>query len=198
MINTPIRTLLTLSVALAPAVLAADDHESGPAGIYTGFLAFDLGGNEVREGVVIVLAADGSVVFGAEEGQDEAVDPDTGVVTANDFESTTMGAWRAEGDGAVFGVQQFRAGSGLCKAIQPQVEGVLPSCAFVLTARLEPGVSVRGTDCAMGALGGGFSVLSVNGAEVVANPLGLDLAFDYCLEKRSVDNFLELAPLSEN
>lgn len=165
-------------------------------GVYRGFLAFDLKGKEIREGLMVAFGANGMVVFGAEEGQDEPVDAKTGIVTKNDFESTTIGLWRAAGkDMLEFGVQQYRAGSGLCGAVKPSAKGVLPSCSFVLTARLKASVKVRGTECDLGGTGGGFGVQSVDGVKVETNPLGLGLKLDYCLQKQTVDSFLKLAPI---
>jgi hypothetical protein len=165
-------------------------------GVYRGFLAFDLKGKEVREMLMVAFGANGIVVFGAEEGQDEPVDPKTGVVTKNDFESTAIGLWRGTGEDMLeFGIQQYRAGSGLCGAVKPQSKGVLPSCSLILTARLKASTNVRGTTCDLGGTGGGISVQSVDGAKVETNPHGWGLKIDYCLQKQTVDSFLKLAPI---
>lgn len=191
-----LRYWLVLLVALSPVMSAGHAAADDPEGVYRGFLAFDIKGKEIRERLMVAFGANGTVVFGAEEGQDEPVDPKTGVVTKNDFESTTIGLWREAGDdGLEFGVQQYRAGSGLCKAVKPNASGVLPSCSFVLTARLQPQASVRGTKCDLGGVGGGFGVQSVDGVKIETNPLGLGLKIDYCLQKQTVEMFLKLAPI---
>jgi hypothetical protein len=46
---------------------------------------------------------------------------------------------------------------------------------------------VRGTECDLGGVGGGFGVQSVDGVKVETNPLGLGLKMDYCLQKQTVD-----------
>ncbi|WP_424933441.1 hypothetical protein [Amaricoccus macauensis] len=199
---TSVTKILALSAFAAgpcgtPVLVHAQGAGSNLAGVYHGFVVLNLPSGAVREGLMVAFEADGAVIFGAEEGHDEPIDAETGLVTANDFESTTMGAWRAEGEGLVFGVKQFRAGSALCGDIAPSSEGVLRSCSFTITARLEPGLSVQGEDCDLGGTGGGLSVQSVDGAQNVADPLGLGLAPDYCLKRLSLDDFLELAPLAE-
>jgi hypothetical protein len=166
------------------------------AGTYRGFLAFDHKGKEVREAMMIVFHEDGTLVLGAEEGHDERVDPTTGLVTANDVESANLGLWRRAGtDTLEFGSQQFRAGSGFCKPVNVHGEGLLPTCSFILTARLTTGAAVRGEQCDLGGVNGGFSVQSVDGSRTETNPFGLGLRLDYCLWRMSVDRFLELAPL---
>jgi hypothetical protein len=187
---------LMICSVLAPLAGAGQASAESLEGVYRGFLAFDLKGKEIRESLMVAFGANGVVVFGAEEGQDEPVDPKTGIVTKNDFESTTIGLWRTAGqDTLEFGVQQYRAGSGLCGAVKPSAKGVLPSCSFVLTARLKAPATVRGIECDLGGVGGGFSVQSVDGVKVETNPLGLGLKLDYCLQKQTVDNFLKLAPI---
>jgi hypothetical protein len=187
---------LMISTCLMSLTCVVPASAAGLEGVYRGFLAFDFKGKEVRERLMVTFGTNGMVVFGAEEGQDEPLDPKTGIVTKNDFESTTMGLWRPAGqDTLEFGVQQFRAGSGLCGAVKPSAKGVLPSCSFVLTARLKASATVRGTECDLGGVGGGFGVQSVDGVKVETNPLGLGLKMDYCLQKQTVDSFLKLAPI---
>ena len=71
----------------------------------------------------------------------------------------------------------------------------MPTCSFILTARLETGVEVRGESCDLGGIDGGLSVQSVDGSVTEPNPMDLGIRVDYCLQKTSVDQFLELAPL---
>ena len=147
-----------------------------PAGTYRGFLAFDHKGKEVREALMVSFHADGTMIMGAEEGHDEPVDPETGLATRNDVESANLGVWRESGAGVVeFGTQQYRAGSGFCKPVNAQGEGLLPTCSFILTARLHKGETVRGTRCDLGGVKGGFSLQSVDGRKVDTNPFGLVL-----------------------
>lgn len=188
---------LAAALHLVPVAGHAQDAGDDSAGAYRGFLAFDLRGSEIREGLIVVFAADGTVIFGAEEGQDEPVDAETGIVTANDFESTALGVWRTEDEGLVFGVQQFRAGSALCGDIEPAAEGVLQSCSFTITSRLSRGAAVRGSECDLGGTGGGLGAQSVDGAQTVADPLGLGLALDVCLNRLTVEDLLAQAPLAE-
>lgn len=174
------------SVAIADAI----------AGTYQGFLAFDHKGKEVREAMMITFHEDGTLIFGAEEGHDEPVDPNTGLITRNDVESANLGLWRQAGEDTVeFGSQQYRAGSGFCKPVNQHGKDMLPTCSFILTARLKMGATVRGEQCDLGGVNGGLSVQSVDGTKTEANPLGLGLKLDYCLRRMSVDKFLQLAPL---
>jgi hypothetical protein len=118
------------------------------AGTYQGFLAFDHKGKEVREAMMIVFHQDGTLVFGAEEGHDEPVDQKTGLIISNDVESANLGLWRQVGaDTVEFGSQQYRAGSGFCKPVNVHGEGLLPTCSFILTARLKTAATVRGEQC---------------------------------------------------
>ena len=94
-----------------------------------------------------------------------------------------------------FGSQQYRAGSGFCKPVNVHGEGLLPTCSFILTARLKTAATVRGEQCDLGGVNGGFSVQSVDGSKTETNPFGLGLKLDYCFRRMSVDKFLELAPL---
>ncbi|MHC4215673.1 MAG: hypothetical protein ACYSWP_20175 [Planctomycetota bacterium] len=183
---------ITLSLLLSPPALAQDSL----AGIYQGFLAFDHKGEEVREWMMISFHKDGSLIMGAEEGHDEPVDPDTGLATRNDVESANLGLWREMGEDALeFGSQQYRAGSGFCGPVNKHAEGLLPTCSFILTARLKKDVEVRGEKCDLGGVGGGFSIQSVDGKTTEANPFDLGLTIDYCLQRMTVDKFLELAPI---
>lgn len=192
------------SFQILAAVSACAFLTAGPAaaedlsGVYRGYLAFDFNGQEIREFMMISFGGDGSVIMGAEEGQDEPVDPATGIVTKNDFEAANLGLWRGTGDGALeFGVQQFRAGSGFCGAVAQDDEGVLPACSFVLTARLSEGAEVRGETCELGGVGGGLSVQSVDGRETAKDPFDLGITIDYCLTKMSVDRFFDEAPMQD-
>lgn len=195
-------TTITACKASLVGGLAAAALWSGPAaaddlaGVYRGFLAFDYKGSEIREAMMISFNPDGTVIMGAEEGHDEPVDPETGLATKNDVEGTNLGLWRAVGDTTLeFGSQQYRAGSAFCGPVNKHGEGLLPTCSFILTARLQAGLGVRGEDCDLGGVGGGFSVQSVDGSVTEANPFQLGLKLDYCLQKMSVDRFLELAPI---
>jgi len=166
------------------------------SGVYRGFLAFDYKGKEIREALMISFNSDGTVIMGAEEGHDEPVDPETGLATKNDVEGANLGLWRSVGaDGLEFGSQQYRAGSGFCGPVNQHGEGQLPTCSFVLTARLKTNASVRGESCDLGGVGGGFSLQSVDATVNEPNPFGLGLKLDYCLQKLSVDYFLGLAPV---
>lgn len=179
-------------MAVAPA-LAAD-----VAGVYRGFLAFDFKGKEVKEALMISFDDDGILIMGAEEGQDEPVDPETGIVTKNDFEAANLGVWRSTEDGMVeFGSQQYRAGSPICGAIKEQTAGVLPACSFIFSARLQQDVEVRGQTCDLGGTGGGLTVQSVDTKTTVTDPFNLGLSLDYCLTKLTVDDFFKLAPLKQ-
>jgi hypothetical protein len=185
--STIILTLGCVSVANA-----GDDA----TGVYRGFLAFDYKGQEVREWMMLSLHSDGTMTMAAEEGHDEPVDANTGIVTKNDFESGNLGLWRVSDDGGVeFGTQQYRAGSGFCGPVNMHGEGLLPTCSFILTASLKPGAKVRGENCDLGGLAGGLSVQSVDGKKTEKDPFGLGLTIDYCLKKQSVDLFLALAPV---
>jgi hypothetical protein len=178
------------------ALFASPAAADSLSGVYQGFLAFDFKGKEVREWMMISFNPGGTVVMGAEEGQDEPVDPETGVVTKNDFESTNLGLWRSvDANTLEFGSQQYRAGSAFCGPVNKHGEGLLPTCSFILTARLTVGAEVRGESCDLGGLNGGLAVQSVDGTLTEANPLNLGLKIDYCLQKMSVDHFLELAPV---
>jgi hypothetical protein len=179
-------------VSLGLAAPAAADF----VGTYRGFLAFDYKGKEVREWMMITFHADGTLIMGAEEGHDEPVDPETGLATRNDVESANLGAWREASDSVLeFGSQQMRAGSGFCAPVNEHPESLLPTCSFVLTARLSKNAEVRGESCDLGGLGGGFALQSVDGEMVDPNPFDLNMTIDYCLEKVTVDRFFELAPV---
>ena len=93
-----------------------------------------------------------------------------------------------------FSSQQYRAGSAFCGPVNTHGKERLPTCSFVLTARLKSNVEVRGTKCDLGGVKGSFSVQSVDGSVTEANPFGLGLKLDYCLQKMTVDAFLKLAP----
>ncbi len=56
-------------------------------------------------------------------------------------------------------------------------------------------VEVRGEKCDLGGVGGGFSIQSVDSTVTEANPFELGLTIDYCLQRMTVDKFLELAPI---
>lgn len=199
--------LKSLSKSLAPAaVLAtiaigtmavAPASAESPAGVYRGFLAFDFKGKEVREWMMVALHGDGTITFGAEEGHDEPVDPNTGIVTKNDFEAANLGLWRAVDDSTIeFGSQQFRAGSAFCKPVNLHGEGLLPTCSFVLTARLTANANVRGETCDLGGTKGALSVQAVDGSKTEMNPFNLGLKIDYCWQKMTIDGFLKQAPLN--
>ena len=196
-----IRTTNTLRGKWAMASCAAmlltgtPVHAEDLSGVYRGFLAFDFKGEEIREAMMVSFGGDKIVIMGAEEGQDEPVDAETGIVTKNDFEAVNLGLWRDAGDGELeFGTQQYRAGSGFCNAVAQNAEGTLAACSFILTARLSAGAQVRGETCDLGGVGGGLSVQSVNGQETAKNPFELGITIDYCLTKMSVDVFFEDAP----
>jgi len=183
---------IAASLLLTPPASA----ESAMAGVYQGFLAFDHKGEEVREWMMISFHEDGTLIMGAEEGHDEPVDPDTGLATRNDVESANLGLWRKSGTNTLeFGSQQYRAGSGFCAPVNKHGKELLPTCSFILTARLEMDVEIRGDKCDLGGSGGGFSIQSVDGTVTEANPFDLGLTIDYCLQRMTVDNFLELAPI---
>jgi hypothetical protein len=183
---------IAASLLLSSPALAQDTL----AGTYQGFLAFDHKGGEVREWMMISFHADGTLIMGAEEGHDEPVDPETGLATRNDVESANLGLWREVGtDTLEFGSQQYRAGSGFCGPVNKHPEGLLPTCSFILTARLKKDAEVRGEKCDLGNIGGGFSIQSVDGTVTEANPFELGLTIDYCLQRMTVDKFLELAPI---
>jgi hypothetical protein len=191
-----------LAPAMAAATIAIGSMAAATAsaetlaGVYRGFLAFDFKGKEVREWMMVSFNADGTMIFGAEEAHDEPVDPATGVVTKNDFESANLGLWRAVGDTAMeFGTQQYRAGSAFCKPVNQHPEGLLPTCSFVITARLSTNVTVRGATCDLGGTKGALAVQAVDGSTTVTNPFNLGIRLDYCLQKMSVDKFMALAPL---
>lgn len=183
---------LAACLVLTPPAFA----ENAMEGVYRGFLAFDYKGEEVREWMMISFHEDGTLVMGAEEGHDEPVDPGTGLATRNDVESGNLGLWRMSGENALeFGSQQYRAGSGFCGPVNKHPEDLLPTCSFILTARLKMDVEVRGEKCDLGGVGGGFSIQSVDGTVTEANPFDLNLTIDYCLQRLTVDRFLELAPI---
>ena len=197
-LSVPYKTMVVLFALLSivlPSLAVADML----AGTYRGFLAFDHKGKEVREWMMISFNQDGTLVMGAEEGHDEPVDPETGRVTRNDIESASLGLWRASGtNGLEFGTQQYRAGSAFCSPVNKHDKGLLATCSFILTARLESDAEVRGAKCDLGGVAGGFSIQSVDGAVTEVNPFGLGLKIDYCLNRLSVDRFLELAPIKSN
>ena len=167
------------------------------AGTYQGFLAFDFKGKEVREQLMISFHKGGTMILGAEEGHDEPVDPKTGLATKNDIESANLGVWRQVGSDVLeFGSQQYRAGSGFCKSVGKPGKERLPSCSFILTARLQANAQVRGEQCDLGGVKGGFSAQSVDGSQTETNPFGLGLKLDYCLRRMTVDKFFKLAPLN--
>lgn len=194
--GTMAQKLLALGCTALSLLLSCPAVADTMAGTYQGFLAFDHKGEEVREWMMISFNQDGTLVMGAEEGHDEPVDPDTGLTTRNDVESANLGLWRKVGTDALeFGSQQYRAGSGFCAPVNKHGEGLLPTCSFILTARLKMGVEVRGEKCDLGGVNGGFSIQSVDGTVTEANPFGLGLTIDYCLQRLTVDKFLELAPI---
>lgn len=181
------------AVAFATVEASASDLQ----GVYRGFLAFDYKGKEVREAMMISFNADGTVIMGAEEGHDEPLDPKTGLASKNDIEGANLGIWRGVDTTTLeFGTQQYRAGSGFCGPVNQHGEGLLPTCSFILTARLKADLGVRGESCDLGGLNGGFSIQSIDGDITETNPFDLGLKIDYCLHKLSVDKFLELAPLN--
>jgi hypothetical protein len=195
-----VQGLLALGCLAASLVLTSPaSAENAMAGVYQGFLAFDYKGEEVREWMMISFHEDGTLIMGAEEGHDEPVDPDTGLATRNDVESANLGLWRMSGENALeFGSQQYRAGSGFCAPVNKHGDDLLPTCSFILTARLQMDVEVRGEKCDLGGVGGGFSIQSVDRTVTEANPprsFGLGLKIDYCLQRLTVDKFLELAPI---
>ncbi len=192
-----VQGLLALGCLAASLVLTSPaSAENAMAGVYQGFLAFDYKGEEVREWMMISFHEDGALIMGAEEGHDEPVDPDTGLATRNDVESANLGLWRMSGENALeFGSQQYRAGSGFCAPVNKHSADLLPTCSFILTARLQMDVEVRGEKCDLGGVGGGFSIQSVDGTVTEANPFELGLTIDYCLQRMTVDKFLELAPI---
>lgn len=174
--------------------LAADLTTQSVAGVYRGFLAFDFKGKEVREWMMLSLSADGTMVFGAEEGHDEPVDSATKIVTKNDFESANLGLWRIASGMVEMAGQQYRAGSGFCGPVNMHPDGLLPTCSFILTARLTADAEVRGAKCDLGGLKGGLAVQSVDGSKTEPNPFNLGIKIDYCLTKQSIDNYMKLAP----
>jgi hypothetical protein len=186
----------TLVWAAVSGGLSAQAAAESLSGTYQGFLAFDHKGKEVREWMMISFQADGILIMGAEEGHDEPVDPVSGLAAKNDVESANLGAWRQVGEDAIeFGSQQYRAGSAFCGPVNKHGEGLLATCSFILTARLTKNAEVRGESCDLGGLKGGFAIQAVDGSVTNANPFDLGLKIDYCLNRRSVDSFLELAPL---
>ena len=187
--------LLTLSCIAASLLLSSPALADTIEGTYRGFLMFEFQGEEVREWMMISFNKDGTVIMGAEEGHDEPVDPDTRLATRNDFESANLGLWRKVGtDELEFGSQQYRAGSGACGPLSKQGGSLLPTCSFIFTARLKMNVEVRGEECDLGGVDGGFAVQSADGAVTNANPFGPPFRMDYCLQRMSIDKFLELAP----
>ncbi len=190
---------LALACTTASLLLSSPAMADPLEGTYQGFLAFDHDGKEVREQMMISFHRDGTLIMGAEEGHDESVDPKTGLATSNDVESGNLGVWRrVDADTLEFGSQQYRAGSGFCKPVNKNGTDLLPTCSFILTARLETNAEVRGETCDLGGINGGFAIQSVDGKTTDANPFGLDLRIDYCLRKMTVEKFLELAPLGES
>lgn len=190
--------LFLASLAATPAA-AADLTEASATGVYRGFLAFDFKGKEVREWMMITFDQGGTMIMGAEEGHDEPVDPTTKIVTKNDFESANLGLWRVSaGNSGVsmveFGSQQYRAGSAFCGPVNTHPDGLLPTCSFILTGRLQANADVRGEKCDLGGVKGGLSVQSVDGAKTEPNPFNLGIKIDYCLQKQSIDAFMKLAP----
>ncbi|MCK5366229.1 MAG: hypothetical protein KAR22_24800, partial [Gammaproteobacteria bacterium] len=102
--------LFAFYIAAIPVFLSAPAAAETFIGTYRGFLAFDHDGKEIRESMMISFYEDGNLIMGAEEGHDESVDPDTGLVTKNDVESANLGVWRKAGNNAIeFGSQQYRA-----------------------------------------------------------------------------------------
>lgn len=185
-----------LIAAAACMLFTAPVSADSLVGTYQGFLAFDFKGKEVRESMMITFHEDRTVIMGAEEGHDEPVDAATGLITRNDVESANLGAWREAGPGALeFGSQQYRAGSGFCKPVNQHGKDLLPTCSFILTARLKKDQAVRGDACDLGGVGGGFSIQSVDGKTTETNPFGLNLSIDYCLRRMKVVDFLKLAPI---
>ncbi len=195
--GTMVHKLLASGCMAASLLLTSPaSAENAMVGVYQGFLAFDHKGEEVREWMMISFHEDGTLIMGAEEGHDEPVDPATGLATRNDVESANLGLWRKVDTNALeFGSQQYRAGSGFCGPVNKHGEGLLSTCSFILTARLKMDAEVRGAKCDLGGVGGGFSIQSVDGTVTEANPFGLGLKIDYCLQRLSVDKFLELAPI---
>jgi hypothetical protein len=194
--GTKAQQVLALGCTAASLLLSSPAAADAMAGTYQGFLAFDHDGKEVRERMMISFHEDGTLIMGAEEGHDEPVDPETELATRNDVESGNLGLWREAGtDTLEFGSQQYRAGSGFCAPVNKNGKNLLPTCSFILTARLEKDVEVRGEKCDLGGVDGGFSIQSVDGDVTEANPFGLGLKIDYCLRRMSVDKFLELAPI---
>jgi hypothetical protein len=188
--------LFAFYFAALPVFLSAPAAADTFIGTYRGFLAFDHDGKEIREGMMISFYEDGNLIMGAEEGHDESVDPNTGLVTKNDVESANLGVWRKAGNNAIeFGSQQYRAGSGFCAPVNANGPDLLPTCSFILTARLEEGTKVRGEHCDLGGIGGGFGIQSVDGKVTENNPFDLGLKIDYCLQKLSVDKLLNLVPV---
>lgn len=191
-----VNKLFVLSYVFLSFLLTSTVLADPMAGIYRGFLAFDHKGKEVRESMMISFNKDGTLIMGAEEGHDEPVDPNSGLATRNDIEGANLGLWRQVGEDTLeFGSQQYRAGSGFCGPVNKHGKGLLPTCSFILTARLKTNLEVRGEKCDLGGVGGGFSIQSVDGTVTESNPFGLGLTIDYCLQKMSVDKFLELAPI---
>jgi len=192
-----VHKLLVLSFTAASLLLSSPALSEGTiAGNYQGFLAFDHKGKEVREWMMASFQEDGTLIMGAEESHDEPVDPDTGLATGNDVESANLGLWRKVGTDALeLGSQQYRAGSGFCAPVNKHGEDLLPTCSFILTTRLKTDVEVRGEKSDLGGVGGGFSIQSVDGSITETNPFGLGLKIDYCLQRLTVDKFLELAPI---
>ena len=185
-------------IATLPAgtMAAAPASSETMAGVYRGFLAFDFKGKEVREWMMVSFNQDGTMTFGAEEAHDEPIDPATGVVTKNDFESANLGLWRAVDAKTIeFGTQQYRAGSVFCKPVNQHPDTMLPTCSFIITARLTANASVRGETCDLGGVRGALSVQSVDGSKTDMNPLNLGIKLEYCLQKMSVNRFLKRAPL---
>ncbi len=188
----------SIAIGAIIGVALVSTHASAEtlSGVYRGFLAFDFKGKEVREWMMVSFNPDGTMTFGAEEGHDEPVDPATGIVTKNDFESANLGLWRAVNDSTMeFGSQQYRAGSTFCKPVNQHPEGLLPTCSFILTARLRTTATVRGETCDLGGVKGALAVQSVDGGKTVTNPFNLGIKIDYCLQKMSIDKFMALAPL---
>ena len=75
-------------------------------------------------------------------------------------------------------------------------EGLLPTCSFVLTARLTAKANVRGETCDLCGTKGALSVQAVDGSKTEMNPFNLGLKIDYRWQKMTIDGFLKQAPLN--
>ena len=85
---------LAAAVSVSLLLTAGHAYAQDLSGVYRGFLAFDFKGEEIRESMMISFGGNQIVIMGAEEGQDEPVDAETGIVTKNDFEAANLGLWR--------------------------------------------------------------------------------------------------------